>query len=409
MDKETFFNEASEHAGGPLAGRRVLDVTTAWAGPMVACVLGDLGCDVVHIDMPGSPGGTDFQPSLPGTDLSWAHQTVNRNKRSIAVDLRRDEGRALFLQLVTTADFVVENFKPGTLAGWGVGYEHCRDVKADIIFVSVSGYGQYGPWSSRPGYDPAALAISGWMSLNGAVDGPPNKAPSFLADDAAGLHGVIGALAALAHRGATGEGQHVDVALLDSILFQSSGFLTLGAMDAPMPRMGNQLSTSVPCNAYRCSDGRWVYIAIALDAHWRKVADAMGRPELGVEPELATNGARLRNRERTDALVADWCRTKTRDEVMEAAVGAGIVVAPVNTFHESSREPHVRARDMLVDTRLSDGTTAPITGPVAKFSRTPTTVRRAAPTVGAHTDEILDELQVDDARRSELRELGVIG
>ena len=303
---------------------------------------------------------------------------------------------------------MVENFKPGTLASWGVGYEDCRAVKGDIIYVSVSGYGQYGPWSSRPGYDPAALAVSGWMSLNGAVDGPPNKAPSFLADDVAGLHGVIGALAALFHRGLTGEGQHVDVALLDSILFQSSGLLTLGAMGLPLPRMGNQLATSVPCNAYQCADGGYVYIAIALDAHWRKLSAVMGRPELGTHPELATNDARIANREEADATVSDWCRTKTRDEVMDAAVEAGIVVAPVNSFHESARQPHVSERDVLVEMVLSDGSTAPIVGPAAKFSRTPTTVRRPALTVGPHTDEVLNELRIGDERRTRLRELGVI-
>lgn len=408
MDKEAFFRHARHDVPGPLGAVRVLDITTAWAGPMAACVLGDLGCDVVHIDLPGTVGGTNFAPNLPGTSLSWAHQTVNRNKRSATVDLRRPEGVEVMLELVASTDIVVENFRPGTLDEWGIGYDACRAVKPDIIYVSVSGYGQFGEWCSRPGYDPAALAISGWMSLNGAVDGPPNKAPSFLADDVAGLHGAIGALAALHHREHTGEGQHVDVALLDAILFQSSGYLTLGAMDVPLHRVGNQVGPTVPCNTYACEDGRYLYLAIALDAHWRKLAAAMGRPQLGTAAGFATNAERVENRVLCDSLVADWCRGLSRDAVMEACVAAGIVVAPVNTYHESAREAHVHERDMLIATELSDGTSAPITGPAAKFSRTPTTIRRGAPAVGAHTDEVLEEAGIDAERRAKLREIGAI-
>jgi formyl-CoA transferase len=375
---------------------------------MVACVLGDLGCDVVHVDLPGSPGGTNFPPAIPGTTLSWAHQTVNRNKRSITVDLHRPEGIALLLELVAVTDVVVQNFKPGTLAAWGIGYDDCRAVKPDIVYVSVSGYGQFGPWSPRPGYDPAALATSGWMSLNGAVDGPPNKAPTFLADDLAGLHGVIGAISALHHRNATGEGQHVDVALLDAILFQSNGLLTLGAMDAPLARLGNRVGPTSPCNSYECADGTYVYLAIALDSHWRRWTEVMGCPELASAPGMTTNAERVQNRDACDRVMAEWCRGRSRAEVLDAAEGAGVVGAPVETYHSAARAPHVQERDMLVPTVLSDGTPAPITGPAAKFSRTPTTVRSAAPTVGAHTDEVFREIGVEPERLAALRDAGVI-
>lgn len=408
MQKSEFYRDARPDGCGPLGGVRVLDITTAWAGPMVACVLGDLGCDVVHVDLPGSTGGTNFPPILPGTSLSWAHQTVNRNKRSITVDLHRPEGIELLHELVAVTDVVVQNFKPGTLDGWGIGYEHCRAVRPDIIYVSVSGYGQFGPWSHRAGYDPAALALSGWMALNGTVEGPPTKAPTFLADDLAGLHGTIGALAALHHRSVTGEGQHVDVALLDSILFQSDGYLTLGAMDVPMQRMGNQVGPTAPCNAYECVDGRSVYIAIALDAHWRRFTEAIGQGQLGTAPGLATNAERVENRDRCDEVLATWCRSRTRDEVLALSDALGIVAAPVETYRDAARAPHVLERDMLVPTVLSDGTTAPITGPAAKFSRTPTTVRRAAPAVGADTDAVFAEIGVAPDRLARLRDAGVI-
>jgi formyl-CoA transferase len=408
VEKEAFYREALGSHPGPLSGLRVLDVTTAWAGPMAACVLADLGCDVIHLDLPGSPGGSNFTPNLPGTELSSAHQTVNRNKRSVTIDLRRPEGVELALELVTGVDILVENFRPGTLEQWGLGYEHCRAARPDLIYLSLSGYGQFGPWSSRPGYDPAALATSGWMSLNGSPDGPPTKAPTYLADDLAGLHGAIGVLAALHHRAVSGEGQHVDVALLDAILFQSIGFPTLAAMGASLSRMGNQVLPTAPTNAFECADGRHVYLAIALDSHWRSLAVAMGRPDLAKEPGMATNAARLQNRDACDRLVADWCRSIPSSEVIHAAVAAGIVAAPVNTYHEAVAEQHVRERDMLVPVELSDGSVAPITGPAAKFSRTPTTVRVAAPAIGAHTEEVLRGIGIADDRLDKLRELGVI-
>ena len=408
MDRATFYEGARADVTGPLDGVRVLDITTAWAGPMAACVLGDLGADVIHLDLPGSPGGTDFLPTLPGTGLSWAHQTVNRNKRSITVDLRRPEGVAIVLELIEQIDVLIENFRPGTLERWGIGYQDCRAVKDDVVYVSVSGYGQFGPWSARPGYDPAALAVSGWMSLNGDVDGGPTKAPTFLADDLAGLHGAIGALAALQHRERTGEGQHVDVALLDSVLFQSIGYPTLAAMGVQLERIGNQVAVTSPCNTYRCADDRCIYLAIGADPQWRRLTEMIGQPQLATAAGLATNHERVANREVCDALVADWCAGLGRDDVLELCQDAGIVAAPVNSYAECVAEPHVHERDMLIDTVLSDGSTAPISGPAAKFSRTPTTVRRGAPVVGGDTDEVLASAGVDAERRLQLRRDGVI-
>jgi len=408
VDKAEFYREALRDQAGPLGDVRVIDITTAWAGPMVACVLGDLGCDVIHVDLPGSPGGTNFPPNLPGTELSYAHVTVNRNKRSITCDLHRPEGVALLMELVATSDVVVQNFKPGTLDSWGLGYEHCRAVNPSIVYVSVSGYGQFGPLSPLPGYDPAALAYGGWMSLNGTVDGPPNKAPTFLADDLAGLHGAIGALGALHHRARTGEGQHVDVALLDALMFQSNGNLTLGALGFEMPRRGNEVGTHCPSNNYECADGGWVYLGVALDAHWQRLTAAVGDPDLGTAPGFATNAERVANRELCNQIVAGWCRNRTRDELVALTREVGIVCAPVRTYPDAAADPHLHERDMLIPTVLSDGTTAPITGPAAKFSRTPTTVRRAAPDVGAHTDEVFRSIGVDDERLSRLRADGVI-
>lgn len=407
MEKDEFYRSARRDRTGPLHGVRVIEATTAWAGPMVGCALADLGCDVIRVDLPGTPGGSSWAPYLPGTERSLAHETVNRNKRSVSLDLRRPEGRDVFLRLVASADMVVENFKPGTLHGWGVGYPDCRAAREDIVFVSVSGWGQFGPWSERAGYDPAALAAGGWMSLNGDVEGGPTKAPTYLADDLAGIHAALGAVAALHHRHATGEGQHVDVALLDALLFQSNGYLTAGAVGLPERRWGSEVGVSVPTNTFACADG-WVYLAMILDSHWRKLTALVGRPELGTAAGLATNAERVANRERANAVVAGWCADRPVAEVLERMIEAGVAVARVNTYAEAAREPHVLARDMLQDTVLSDGSVAPITGPAAKFSRTPTRVRRPAPPAGADTDDVLASIGVEEAERAELRRLAII-
>lgn len=401
MDRATFYQEARHDVDGPLHGVRVLDVTTVWSGPMVGCVLADLGGDVIRVEMPGNRAG-QVPPRIPGTGLSWFHQTVNRNKRSVGLDLRVPAAREVFLRLVGTADIVVENFMPGTMDGWGIGYAACRRVRPDLVFVSVSGYGQYGPGAGRRGYDPIVLAASGWTALNGAAAGEPVKAPTFLADDLAGLHGAIAALAALRHRDAAGEGQHVDVAMLDSVLFSSDGFLTLAATGVPLERLGDEAEFIAPANTYRCADGR-VYLVAALDRHWRALAGLIGRPDLARARGFATNDERRANREAVNAVVAEWCAPRHVDEVVRLLAESGLAAGPVRTFAEAAQDPHVLARDMLQDVELSNGTRAPITGPAAKFGRTPTRVRHAAPRPGAHTSEILAELGLDEAALESLR------
>jgi formyl-CoA transferase len=401
-----FYREARDDLNGPLHGVRVLDVTTVWSGPMASCILADLGGDVIRVEMPGNRAG-QVPPVIPGTGLSWFHQTVNRNKRSVGLDLRVPEAREPFLRLVATADIVVENFLPGTLDRWGVGYRCCRAVKPDIVFVSISGYGQFGPDARARGYDPIVLAASGWMSLNGEPGGAPVKAPTFLADDLAALQGALAALAALRHRDATGEGQHVDVAMLDSVLYASDGYLTLAATGAPLTRRGNEAEFIVPANMLQCADGP-VYLVAALDRHWRTLAGVIGRPELASAPGLASNGERRTNRSAVNDALADWCRHRTADDVVATLTEAGLAAGPVRTYAEAAADPHVRARAMLQDTELSNGTRAPITGPAAKFGRTPTRVRTGAPEAGAHTDEILGELGLDEEALSALRRAGAI-
>ncbi|MET9263827.1 CaiB/BaiF CoA-transferase family protein [Amycolatopsis sp. NPDC004079] len=402
MDADEFYRHARTDRTGPLHGVRVLDVTKVWSGPMAACVLADLGAEVIRVEMPGNREGT-LPPHIPGTSLSWFRETVHRNKRSVGLDLRVPEARPVFRKLVATADVVLENYKPGTLDAWGVGYAACREVRADLVFVSISGWGQYGPDADRAGYDPITQAASGWMSLNGDADGGPVRAPTFLADDLAGLHGALGALAALRHRDSTGEGQHVDVSMLDSLLFQSSGFLTLGATGATPRRWGNETDFAVPAGLFRCADTD-IYLVITLNKHWRQFAEVIGRPELARAAGYATNEDRREHRDKVNAVVSEWCARHPARYVVDTLRAAGLIAERVRTFGEVAADAHVRARDMLVDTELCTGERAPLTGPAVKFSGTPTGVRSAAPRPGADTGEVLRGIGLSDREQDRLRE-----
>ena len=403
MEKADFYKNARLDRNGPIDGISVLDVTTTWAGPMAGCVLADLGADVIKVEHPNGDVGRRLLPKLPGRDLGIPAETVHRNKRCITLDLAKPKGRDLFLQLAADVDVVIENFKPGTMTRWGVGYEEVRAAKPNIVYVSISGFGQFGPLSHLPGYDPVAQNFSGWTSLNGAPDGGPTKAPTFLGDDLAGLHGAIGALAALRHRDATGEGQQVDVALVDSMIFQCNGQLTAGASGIEAQRWGNQFNLATPVNLYPTLDDI-VFIGVLLDSHWVEMCSMIG------SESLSTLGLmeRLERRAEINAALGEWCAQHTTADILRACAERGLPATAVNTFAQAADHEHVRARDMLQEVPLSDGQIAPLTGPAAKFSRTPTQIRSPAPVIGQNNTDILQGLGYSAEQIAELAAHGVI-
>ncbi len=409
MEKSRFYADARNDGAGPLDGVRVLEATTSWAGPMCGCLLADLGADVVKVEIPDGEMMRKLPPFLPGTDppVGWGQATVNRNKRSVTLDLRLLEGRELFVKLTRRADIIIENFRPGTFDDWGIGYDAIKAVKPDIIYVSISGYGQFGPLSDRVGYDPFAQAQGGFISLNGSPEGPMVKAPTFLCDDLAGLHATIGALAALRHRDRTGEGQHVDSSLLDAVIFQSIGLPTLGAMGVPLARMGNEFPFAVPLSVYQCRDGA-VMAGVVLDTQWQRLARLIGHPELAEHPGFATLIARAEHRSQCNAFLADWLAERTRAEAIESFAREQLPIAPVQSYAEAARDPHVLARDMMQPVEQEDGTVAPIVGPAVKLSRTPLRVRTASARLGEHTEVVLGELGVGPDEREQLRKRRVI-
>ena len=387
MDSNEFFANARSDLDGPLHGVKVVEATTTWAGPMAACLLADLGADVVKVELPGGEVARRMPPMVPDSQLTVAHETVNRNKRNLTLDLRQPAGREAFLMLIAIADIFVENFRPGVLSEWGLGYDDLAKTKADLVYVSISGFGQFGALSTRAGYDPLAQAYSGWASLNGEPEGGPTKAPTYLGDDVAGLHGALGAMAALRHRDRTGEGQHVDVALVDCLVFQSDGFPTAGALGIPLERWGNQFSLAAPSNSYACRDGS-VYAGVLLDSHWQRLAERLGRTDLA---DLTTL-ERLSRRDQLNALLAGYCAARTTAEVVTDFAQMGLPATRINTYAELAKEEHVASRSMLAKTELADGRSVPLAAPPVKFSRTPTRVRTRAAKLGEHNEQILASL-----------------
>jgi formyl-CoA transferase len=403
MEKTTFYRDACSDTSGPLEGIKVIEATTMWAGPMAGCLFADLGATVVKVEHPEGEVSRKLSPLLPDSLLTVPHETVNRNKKNVSLNLKLSKGRELFLKLCQGCDIVIENFKPGTLDAWGVGYDDVRKVKSDVVYLSISMYGQFGPYSDRPGYDPLAQNFTGWSSMNGEPFGDPIKAPTFLADDLGGLHGVVGALAALNHRNRTGEGQHVDVALVDSLLFQSNGHLTSGKLGVALPRMGNRSSVAAPVNNYKCLDGS-VYGAVLLDRHWKALCSLLLREDLS----HLDGAARKKELEMVDKVVADWCVSKTTEEVVSQLTDIGLAIARVNTFGEAAEHSQIKSRDMLQDIELADGKKVPLTGPAVKFSRTPTKIRHGAPKLGADNYEVFKSFGLSFEQIEKLKEEGVI-
>jgi formyl-CoA transferase len=410
-ERDAFYKNARTDISGPLEGIRVLEISTTWAGPRCGGVLADYGADVVRIETAKSPDIARFlPPTLPGTNPpdGFLHACGNKNKRSLALDIRKPEGREAFMRLLPQFDVVLENFKKGTMASWGCGYEDCCKVKPDIVYVSLTGFGQFGPYSDRPGYDPAAQAYSGFMHMNAPTEAePPLRAPTFLADELAGLHGALGTIAAIRHRERTGEGQRVDVSLLDAIIDSSTGMHAQAASGLDTPRIGNPIPFAAPSGIYHCKDG-YVYAGILLDAHWKIMAAMIGKPELGDDPRYANFMGRIARRAEVDAILGEWCAQHTRAEIVSTCERAQIAVAAVYTPAEAVNDPHVQTREAIVKMPHPNGGEVMLNNPAPKFSRTPVRTRSCAPLLGAHTDEVLEAAGFSAEERQSLREKGVI-
>lgn len=380
---------------GPLAGVRVLEIGSVVAGPFAARLLADYGADVIKIEAPGKPDPLrDWgQHEYRGYRLWW---TVHaRNKRCVTLDLGRDRGRELFLGLVRQADVIVENFRPGTLEKWNLGYDRLSEVNERIVLARISGFGQTGPYRNRPGYASVAEAMGGLRAINGYPSQPPPRMAVSLGDSLGALFAVQGILAALYRRNLSGCGQVVDVALTEASLALLESVIPeydrTGVIRRPS---GTRLDGIAPSNLFAAMDGEWVIVAANQDTVFRRLCRAIGRAELADDPRFATHVARGAHQEQIEAIVAEWVAARTAREVQEVLEAADVVVGPVYTAADIVADPQFRARAMLVphhDERVCDDVLGP--GIIPKFSATPGRVRWAGPPVpGAHNDEVFGTL-----------------
>ena len=403
---------------GPLNGLRVFDLTRILAGPTCTQLLGDLGAEVIKIERPGQGDdtrkwGPPFLKDAEGEDTTASayYLSSNRNKRSVTLDVAQPEGQALAKCLIGRCDILVENFKIGGLANYGLAYDDLKADHPDLIYCSITGFGQTGPYTPRAGYDYLAQGMGGMMSLTGAPEGAPAKVGVGIADVMCGMYAVAAILAALHHRDKTGRGQYIDLGLLDTqvawLINEGLNYLTSG--EAPR-RRGNEHANIVPYNTLPTSDGYFI-LAVGNDRQFQRFCDLAGVPELASDPRFETNAQRVRNREALYALLPDVTRKKTAAEWLESLERLGVPAGPVYTLDQVFEDPQVRHRGMKIELPCpgaQDGKVDLIGNPI-KMSETPVEYRRPPPTLGQDTDAVLSELlELGQEEITALRDKGVV-
>lgn len=380
---------------GPLDGIRVIEVGTLISGPFAGRLLGDMGAEVIKIEPPGQPDPlrTWGQAELDGHHFFW---TVHaRNKKAATLNLREARGRELFLDLVGHSDIVVENFRPGTLEKWNLGYDVLRERNPGIILVRVSGYGQTGPEAAKAGYASVAEAASGLRHMNGFPGGPPPRLALSLGDSLAGMFAAQGALAALYRRSVTGEGQVVDAALTESCLaIQESTIPDYDIGGVVRGPSGTRLEGIAPSNIYRSADGSWVVIAANQDTVFRRLCAAMGQPELADDDRFVNHVARGRNQDELDKIIGDWAGRRAPADIMDTLSEAGVISGPINTVAEVVQDPQLLSRGMIADhwdERI--GRNVKGCGVVPVLSESPGTIRWAGSArPGQHNRDVYGDL-----------------
>jgi crotonobetainyl-CoA:carnitine CoA-transferase CaiB-like acyl-CoA transferase len=397
---------------GPLDGLKVIDLSTVLAGPLCAQVLGDYGADVIKVEHPQR--GDSFRTHGPARDdhgLWW--KIVSRNKRCIGLYLGDPDGAEVFRRLAAEADVVIENFRPGTLERWGVGWDVLHELNPRLVLVRITGFGQEGPYRSRPGFGTLAEAMSGFAAITGQPDGPPTLPSMGLADSIAGITASSATMMALWHRdrtGGSGEGQVVDVSLLEPIMCAvGPGPTVWDQLGTLQERNGNRSTSNAPRNTYLTSDGRWLAISTSATPIAERVMRLVGHPEVIDEEWFSSAKGRAEHVDLLDGYVAEWIAARTEDEVTEAFEAADAAVAPVYTAADVVADPQVQALDMVTTVQDEDLGPVKMPGLLFRMSETPGAVRSTGPSrIGADTDEVLTkELGIDPARIEELRERGI--
>jgi formyl-CoA transferase len=408
METEKFHDKPSIAPPSALAGLRVIEMGQLIAGPFAGKMLGEFGADVVKIEQPGAGDPLrNWRLIKDGTSVWW--QVQSRNKRSIALDLRSPEGQDIARKLIAEADVLIENFRPGTLEGWGLGYESLSKLNPGLVMLRVSGYGQTGPYRDLPGFGAIGEAMGGLRHLTGEPGQVPVRCGVSIGDTLAALHGTIGVLTALYHRKVHGaNGQIIDVALNEAVFNVMENLIPeYSAFGAVREPSGSSLPGIAPSNAYRCADGV-VLIAGNGDSIFRRLMQAIGRDDLGMDPELADNAGRVSRVKELDLAIEQWTQTHSMGQVLDTLGQARVPAGKVYTAKDIAEDPHYRARDMILRQTTRDGFELEVPGVVPKLSGTPGSLRSSAPGLGDDTDAVLLELGLSSQDIATLRSQKVV-
>lgn len=395
-------------AAGPLAGLRVVDASTLFAGPMAAMHLGDMGARVVKVEHPRRPDPSrGHGAAKDGVNLWW--KTLGRNKETVTADLSSPGGREVFLALARWADVVVENFRPGTLERWGLGYDALAAANPRLVLARVTGFGQVGPYRSHPGFGTLAEAMSGFAALTGEPDGPPTLPPFGLADGVASLATAYAVMVALHARERTGRGQVVDLAIIEPILAMLGPQITRwDQLRTVQPRTGNRSSNNAPRNTYRTADDQWVAVSTSAQSVAERVVRLVGRADLVDEPWFATGATRAQHADELDEAVGGWIAARTRDEVVAAFEEAQAAVAPIYDARDIVADAQFRALGTVHEIDDPELGTMAMQGPLFRLSEHEAVIAHTGRAPGADTDAVLAELGFDTDRIAALRAGGAI-
>jgi len=379
-----------------LEGLRVVDMSTLIAGPGTAKYLADFGADVIKVEHPSGDGSRELGWRDPRDDVSLMWKLYGRGKRTVMLDLKTDDGVDAMRRLVDTADVLIENLRPGALERLGLAPETLHERNPRLVVLRVTGFGQTGPYASRPGFATLAEAMGGFAAINGEPDGRPLLPPIALTDELAAIIGAFSVMVALRHRDRTGEGQVIDVSLLESMLHVMGALPSVWAHRGELqPRLGSGIPYTVPRGTYQCADGVWVAVSTSAESVAQRVLTLIG---LGGDKRFATFAGRMEHRDELDALVSDWIGARPSADVLGEFEAAQAAIAPVYTMEDVFADPHVRARGSIIEV---DGVKMP--GPVARLSRTPGEVRHAGRPLGADTESVLAELDEQASGRDTSR------
>ncbi|CAE6943198.1 CaiB/BaiF CoA transferase family protein [Ectopseudomonas khazarica] len=397
----------SNNGNMALQGLKVIEMGQLIAGPFASKLLGEFGADVIKIEPPGIGDPLrKWRKIKDGTSLWWHVQS--RNKRSLTLNLKEAEAQDIVRQLVSEADVLVENFRPGTLEGWGLGYDELKAINPKLIMLRISGYGQTGPYRDLPGFGVIGEAMGGLRHLSGYPGQAPVRVGISIGDSLSSLYGVIGVLLALQERARSGQGQEIDVALYESVFAMMESLIpeydAFGYIREPA---GSALPGITPSNSYPCNDGSYVLIAGNGDSIYKRLMSLIGRDDLGNDPRLAQNDGRSQHAELIDNAIAEWTAQRGRDEVIEALKGARVPAGYPYTAADIVQDPHYLARQMIEQVQTSAGPLR-VPGVLPKLSRTPGRIGNGGPQLGEHTDDVLAGLGLSEAQVAGLRERGII-